>query len=387
MKPAQIASTVNDIAKNILGENAVLIAEDFSHIVDVGRSFENAMALEPFYKQLHDVIVRNIYVDRPYDGSLPSVLYEEWEYGSLLGKIDAELLDATTNEAWELVNGSSVDPFVINIPKVSQKFFNKAVTFEIDVTKPEDQVKGAFQSRQDMERFFAMIESKVRNSMNLRIEGLIFATIDNMIAATYGSGTASPRCIKLLTDYNTLIAPQTPLTAQKALLDDGFLKYACNVIMKMPKKLEKYRTLYNADGKPRHTPAADLHVIMQVDFATAVKTHLQSTTYHEDLVALPRYEEVAAWQGVEDDDSIDSAMKVNCTAVLPDGNGGETTSAVTVNYVAGVMFDHAALGVLKPERKVKSIYNPKGEYFNDFHKWTSRYFNDMSENFVLFVIA
>lgn len=385
MKPAQIASIVNDIATNILGENATLIAEDFSNIVDVGRSFENAMALEPFYKQLHDVIVRNIYVDRPYDGALPSVLYEEWEYGSLLGKIDAELLDATTNEAYELVNGSSVDPFVINIPNVSQKFFNKGVTFEIDVTKPEDQVKGAFQSRQDMERFFAMIESKVRNSMNLRIEGLIFATIDNMIAGTYGTGTASPRCIKLLSDYNTLTSQS--LTAPKALLDDGFLKYACNVIMKMPKKLEKYRTLYNAGGKPRHTPAADLHVIMQVDFATAVKTHLQSTTYHEDLVSLPRYEEVAAWQGVEDDDSIESAMKVDCTAVLPDGSGNETTASISVGYVAGVMFDHTALGVLKPERKVRSIYNPKGEYFNDFHKWTSRYFNDFDENFVIFLIA
>lgn len=385
MKPYDIHATVNDIATNILGENAVLLAPDCSNIVDVGLSFQNADKLDAFYRELHDILVRNIYVDRPYDGQMPSVLYEDWEYRGMLGKVDADLLQATTNEAWDLTNGSSIDPFVINIPKVNQKFFNKGVSFEIDITKPEDQVKSAFQSKQDMERFFAMIDTSVRNSMNLRIEGLIFATIDNMIAVTYGSGTASPRVVKLLTDYNLLAG--TSLTADKALIDDGFLKYACNVIMKYPKKMAKYTKLYNMEGKPRHTPASDLHVVMQVDFATAVKTHLQSTTYHEDLVKLPRYEEVAYWQGIDDAGSISSAMSVSVTAVAPDGNGGETTSAISVSYVAGIMFDHNALGVLKPERKVRSIYNPKGEYFNDFHKWTSRYFNDFDENFVIFLIA
>ena len=385
MKPYDIHAEVNKIVTNVLGENASLLSEDFSNIVDIGRDFQNADKLDAFYTQLHDMIVRNIYVDRPYDASLPSVLYEEWEYASMLGKVQADLLQATTNEAWDLPNGSSIDPFVINKPSVSQKFFNKAVSFEIDITKPEDQVKGAFQSRQDMERFFAMIDTQVRNSMNLRIEALIFATIGNMIGVTYGSGTASPRCVKLLSDYNTLAG--TSLTADKALINEGFLKYACNVIMKYPKKLSKFRTLYNEGGKARHTPSSDLHVIMQVDFATAVKTHLQSTTYHKDLVSLPRYEEVACWQGANDTDSLASNMSLDATIVKPDGNGDETTASVSVGYIAGVMFDHNALGVLKPERKVKSIYNPKGEYFNDFHKWTSRYFNDFDENFVLFLIA
>ena len=385
MKPTQIATEVNKIVTNILGENATLIAEDFSNIVDVGRDLQNAMGLEAFYKEIHDVLVRNIYVDRPYDGALPSVLYEEWEYGALLGKVDADLLDATTNEAFELVNGSSVDPFVINIPKVRQKFFNKAVTFEIDVTKPEDQVKCAFQSRQDMERFFAMIETKVRSSMNLRIEALIFATLDNMIAATYDNGTASPRVVKLLTDYNTTAG--TSLSADQALINDGFLRYACGVIMKYKKKLAKYRTLYNMEGQPRHTPESELHAIAQIDFATAVKTHLQSTTYHEDLVKLPRYEEVASWQGVEDDDSLASNMKIDCTCVVPDGNGGETTKSVTVQYLAFVYFDHMALGVCQPIRTVKTVYNPKGEYFNDFHKWRAKYWNSFDENMVIFLIA
>lgn len=385
MKPNQIYTELNSMITNILGANATLLKEDYSNIVDVGQSFANASKLDAFYQAVHDVQVRNIYSDRPYDGKLPSVLYESWEYGSIIGKIQGELLDATENVAWDLTNGSSIDPFVINKPNVSQKFFNKGVTFEIDVTKPEDQVMGAFDSWDSMVRFFAMIETLVRNSMTLRIEKLIFATIDNMIAVTYGSGTATPRCVKLLTDYNALAG--TSLTADKALYDEDFLKYACNIIMKYPKKMSQYRKIYNASGKARHTPANDLHVVMQVDFATSIKTHMQSNTYHEDLVKLPRYEEVACWQGVDDDDSVSSAMNVKVTAVKPNGNGGETTADYDVAYVAGVMFDHEALGVMKPERKVKSIYNPKGEYFNDFHKWTARYFNDFDENFVIFLIA
>ena len=50
------------------------------------------------------------------------------------------------------------------------------------------------------------------------------------------------------------------------------------------------------------------------------------------------------------------------------------------------MFDHEALGVLQPRRRTTTAYNPKGEFYNEFHKAESRYFNDFNENFVLFTL-
>lgn len=387
MKPAQIATYVNDAVKNILGENATLVSEDFTNIVDVGQSLVNADKLDAFYRAIHDTLVRNIYVDRPYDGYFPDIFRESWEWGSILGKVQGDLLEATTNEAWELVNGGSVDPFTINIPKVSQKFYNKGVTFSIDVTKPEDQVKGAFSSLDSMNGFMSMVETLVRNSMEVRLEKLIESVINNMIAVTCDTD-APARCVHLLTLYKAVHpsdATIQALTSADAFEDAGFLRYASKIMMLYPKRLSRYSVLFNEGGKSRHTPIEKLHVLVHADFAKTIETNLQSSTYHENLVGLKGYKEVPYWQGCGDDYGLDKTESIDVVAVIPDGNGGETTKAITADNIVAVMFDHDACMVLKPERKVKTEYNGKGEYFNDFHKWTCRYACDMDENFVVFL--
>ena len=388
MKPERVFQYLNDAIKNVMGENATLVTEDFKNIIDVGQSLQNADKLDPFYRAIHDTLVRNIYVNRPYEGSLPTIFRDSWEWGSIIGKVQADLLDATTNESWELVNGSSIDPFVINLPHVEQKFFNKGVTFEIDVTKPEEQVKGAFASLDSMNNFMSMIETQVRNSMELRLEKLVFATIDNMIAVTIDTN-ADARCVHLLTLYQAAHpndAGIQALTSADAYEDAGFLRYACKVMSLYPSRLSRYSVLFNEGGKARHTPREKLHVVVHTDFAKTIETNLQSTTYHENLVTLPLYEEVPYWQGSGDDYALSNTESIDVTAVKPDGNGGETTASVTEDNIVAIMFDHDALGILKPERKVKTAYNGKGEYFNDFHKWTARYFNDFDENFVVFLV-
>ena len=388
MKPEQVFQYLNDAVKNVLGENATLVTEDFSNIVDVGTNLQNADKLDAFYRAIHDTLVRNIYVNRPYDGSFPSVFRESWEWGSIIGKVQADLLDATTNESWELINGASIDPFVISLPHVEHKFYNKGVTFEIDVTKPEDQVKGAFASLDSMNNFMSMIETQVRNSMELRLEKLVEATIDNMIAVTYDGGSTA-RCVKLLTMYKAVHASDATiqaLTSADAYEDPGFLRYACKVMSLYPGRLSRYSVLFNESGKARHTPREKLHVVVHTDFAKTIETNLQSTTYHKNLVELPLYEEVPYWQGSGDSYALTDTEAIDVTAVIPDGNGGVTTKAITASNIVAIMFDHDALGVLKPERKVKTQYNAKGEYYNDFHKWTARYFNDFDENFVVFVV-
>ena len=389
MKPEQIYQYLNEAIKNVMGENATLVKEDFSNIVDVGTSLENADKLDPFYRAIHDTLVRNIYVDRPYDGDFPSVYRESWEWGSILSKVDADLLEATENVAYELQNGASIDPFIINIPKVSQRFFNKGVTFEIDVTKPETQVKCSFANADSMNKFFSMINTQVRNSMELRIEKLVYATIDNMIAVT-ATTDAPSRCVHLLTMYKAVHPnDQTiqALTSAEAMEDAGFLRYATKILMLYPKRLARYSVLFNEDGKARHTPKDKLHVVVHTDFAKTIETNLQSTTYHENLVTLPLYEEVPYWQGSGDQYALTSTESIKVDAIKPKVDGGEEViKNVVVDNIVAIMFDNDALGILKPERKVKTEYNGKGEYFNDFHKWTCRYFNSFSESFVVFLL-
>ena len=381
MKITQAHDFVNEATKEILGEQAIDVNQDLSNIADVGKAIENAQGVDAYVRAIANRIGRMLFVDRPYTGVLPKVLKQSWEFGSIMGKISGEILDSTENESWKLVNGASYDPYVVNLPVVDAKFFNEMTTFEIDITLPEDQVKQSFASADEQLRFLAMIETMVNNSMEIKIDALTRACIANMAGVTIGDGTATPRCVKLLSDYNTIAG--TSLTADQALINEGFLRYACAVILRYKGRLANYSRCFNIGGKARHTPADLLHVIMHEDFATAMKTHLQSVTYHKDLVELPLYEEVAYWQGSGTGFALADTSKI--AGKMNDGSG--TPAEVEQSYVVGVMFDNDALGILQPRRKVKSQYNPKGEYYNQFHKWDSRQFNDFNENFVVFLLA
>lgn len=390
MKIEQVYEFVNEAQKEVLGESAIVLNKDLTNIVDVGASLENAQGVEPFYKALANRIGKMLFVARAYRGQLPSILKDAWEFGSILGKVQAELIDAKENEAWKLVQGASYDPYVVNLPVVSSKFYNKMVTFELDITYPEDQIKQSFKSADEMVRFTSMLETMVNNSMELKIDTLVRTTLCNFIGGLLMDETdngASARVVHLLTTYNTLAG--TSLTQEQALINKGFLQYAVATMLLAKSRISNYSKAFNIGHKARHTPADLLHVVILDEFASKAQTHLESDTFHNELVKLPKYEEVSYWQGTGTSFALADVSKVAghvAYTTEEDGKISESTGDVNKPYVIGVMFDNDALGVLQPKRKVKTAYNPKGEYFNEFHKWDSRYFNDFNENGIVFLL-
>lgn len=374
----QVYQFVNDATKEVLGETA-LVNEDLSNIVDIGDSIQNALGVDSFYKAIVNRVGRMLFVTRPYKGKYLKMFMDAWEFGSIVGKIQAELMDATEADQWQIVNGASYDPYTVNLPVVSAKFFNKALAFEIDITTPVEQIKQSFASADEMARFLSMLEVQINNSMELKMEALAQRTINNMIGATIDTNNAA-RVVHLLTEYNTLAG--TALTASTCLIDAGFLRYAVGRLIDYKAFLSEYSELYNEEGKSRHTPADLLHFVVNSTFASRIKTHLQSSTYHEDLVALPLYEEVSKWQGTGTAGSFTDRTTIKAQVVTADGS---TASVDKANIVA-CMFDHEALGILQPKKEVRTAYNPKGNYYNSFHEWHSRYFNSFTENMVVFVL-
>ena len=374
----QAYTFVNDAQKEVLGESAIAM-EDLTPIVDVGDAIESLNLYEQFYGALVNRIGRMLFVTRPYKGKFAKLFIDSWEFGSIVGKVQAELMDATENSSYEIVNGASYDPYVVNLPVVSAKFYNKGVTFEIDITTPVDQIKQSFKSADEMLRFLSMLEVQVENSLELKLEILASRVVNHFTLAVIENAKTS-QVINLLTEYNTIAG--TSLTRDQALLDSDFLLYATSRMIEIKSHLSRMRTLYNAGDKARHTPSDRLNFEIIDTFASRLKTHLRSATYHDELVVLDGYEEVDAWQGSGTTDTLTDRLSVNGKITAVDG----TEKTQTASNVVAVMFDHEALGILQPQRKVTSAYNPKGEYYNSFHKAVSRYFNDYNENYVVFTL-
>lgn len=377
MEVKQIYDLVNTAAQALAGEIA-LPNEDLSNLVDVGKSIANAQKTEEFYNALVNRIGKMYFVDRKYKGMLPKLFKDSWQFGSIVGKVQVDDMEVDINESWTVVNGSSYDPFVVNLPVVSSKFYNKLATFELDITTPTIQIEQSFVSVDEMNRFLSMIQTMVYNSMEARIEACALGCLDNLIGATIDSDGA--RVIHLLTAYQTITG--TSLTADKALVNEDFLRFATERMTLIKKRLGARTSIYNIGGKRRYTPEEQLNVAVLADFASAVKAHLYSQTYHDEFVKLPGYDEVAFWQGAGTGFAYADVSKIKATVILDNG----TTKAVEKANIVAVMYDKDSCGVLQPRKRVTTQYNPKNETYNDFHKWESRYFNDFNENCVAFVL-
>ena len=384
MEVRQIYDLMNTVTGEVLGTENV-VAEDLSNVVDVGTQIFNANAVDNYVKSLVNHIGKVVFVNRPYSGSVPSVLMDGWEFGSVLEKITADLPEATENESWELTDGASYDPNVFYKPTVSTKFFNKRVTFEVPRSITERQVKESFSSAEQLNGFLSMLYNAVDKSMTVKMDALIMRTINNMIGETiyseYGAASLSSKstvkAVNLLYLFNTRYSKS--LTASDAITDPDFIRFAAYEMGVTASRMGKISSLYNIGGKDRFTPADLLHVVMLADFRKAANVFLQSDVFHDEFTRLPNAEEVPYWQGSGAAFAFSDITKINITTA--------SEHDVTATGILGVMFDRDALGVTNLDRRVTTNYNPKAEFYNNWYKFDAGYFNDTNENFVVFFVA
>lgn len=375
MDVKQIATMVNTINAEVLGES-VTVNEDLSNIVDAGTAVFDANAVEPFSKALVNQIGKMVFVNRKYAGGVPSVLMDGWEWGSIMAKVSADMPDVTVNESWELNDGSSYDPNVFYGSVVSEKFYNKRVTFEIPKSFTEMQLKQSFTSAEQFNGFISMLYTSVENAMTLSLDNLIMRTINGAMAEAINGS----HVVDLLTVYNT--TKGTSLTPEVAIITEDFLKFATYTISLYAERMSKLSVNFNVGGKERFTPADRRRVVLLADFANAIAPYTLAGAYNRDDIRIPDFETVPFWQG-NDAGSYDLDEVSAINVKLPTNNA----TTVSQDYIIGCIFDHDALGVANINRRVTTNYNPKAEFYSNWYKFDAGYFIDTNENMLVFVIA
>ena len=386
MKVEQIYSLMNTVTGEILGK-ADIVKEDLSNVVDVGTEIFNQSSVDNYVKSLVNHIGKVIFVNRPYAGNAPSVLMDGWEFGSVLEKIQADIPEAVENESWDLTDKQEYKQDIFYKPSVSAKFFNKRVTFEVAMSFTDRQVKESFSSAEQLNGFLSMLYNSVEKSMSIKIDSLIMRTINNMIAETIKSDYAGSltdltqksgvKAVNLLYLYNQKYTKT--LTAEQAITDADFIRFASYTISLYKDRLSKISTLFNVGRKERFTAGEYLPTILLSDFVSACGVFLQSNTFNKEMVALPNAERVPYWQGSGTDYSFAKTSDIHVTCA-----SGED---ISVSGVIGVMFDRDSLGVSNLNRRVTTNYNAKAEFYNNYYKFDAGYFNDLNENFVVFFMA
>ena len=383
MEVKQIYAIMNSITNEMLGDS-VVVAEDLSNIVELGQQFESVVGLDHYVRKLPDHVGRVVFVDRKYEGRAPQILMDGWEYGSIMEKIATRIPEAVENEDWQLNDGQSYDPNVFHAPDVFGEFWNKRVTFEIDMSITRKQVKSSFDSVTQLNSFLSMILNAIETSLTVKLDALIMRTINNMIGETFYNempsgaytGAGGVKAVNLLYLYNT--ENTTSLTPDKAIKTPDFIRFASYTMANYMDRLKVLSNLFNIGGESRFTPASKLHVAMLSEFKNAANIYLQSETFHNDYTALPNSDSVAFWQGSGTSYAFSSTSAVKIKTV----SGHD----VDASGILAVMFDRDALGVSNLDKEVRTHYNEKADFWNYFYNAFAGYFNDTNENFVVFYV-
>lgn len=390
MNVTQAYTLLNNVTKELIGDTAI-VNEDLSNIVDIGSAIFDVTSVDNYMKTLIDQIGKMDWGVRSYRGKFTSVMREAWEWGSVKMRVDMpDLPDAEENKSWDLTDGTSYDQDVFKKPSVTAKFYNSKVTFEIDMSYAEIQVRESLQSPSQFMALVGMIRTSIDNSITLKTEAMVKRTINNAIAETvvdcYGNVTpdytqaGNTRCVNLLKLYNSKFG--TSLTADKAVTDPEFLRYASLIMGLYIDRLTDESTLFNIGGYTKFTPADKLHVIMLSEFKRGANVYLYGNNGEfkaAEYAALPNAETISAWQGSGTDYGFSSTSKINV----------KDTSGDTVEFggILAVMFDHEALGVCNENRRTRTHVNDKAEFINEFTKVDCTYWNNLNENFIVFFVA
>ena len=381
MKINQVYATVNSIAKQMWGQNA-LTAVDARDIISMGKTvLSSETERDNFLSILADRIGTTILRTLDLELDFPNLLRHSYEWGAIISKINIQPFEAKQQKAW-LVGDDGFTPnqFDIDKPTVTQTFFKDANAFEFDVTIPDTMLKTAFISAEEFGAFIDGIMASISDSMVMALNNMSYVAIDNFVAEKLKAGNG---VVNVLTGYNAQAGTSyTSLT--EALDDKEFYRYTGMIIRNIIKYMAKPSKLYNTGGMVRATARDNMHVILSSDVMSGYTTYLSSDTFHDELVNINGYAEFVTLQatGVSGIPTIAGNTQIN---IIPASNADNDDTAVTAKGIIGIICDREAIGIGYDDMFNATDRNNRNRYTNYTYGCTRQWFNDLSENGVVLI--
>lgn len=382
MKITQVAEFTNAATQSLLGNEAV-VNQDLSNIVDIGRQITNLESWRnKFLTELVNRIGRWHYVNRVYEGNVPSIYKDAWEYGSIMAKFWGKINKAKVNPSWELQDGMDYSMNTFHAHEMSSRFWNAMTTHEVEDSIVDMQYNDSFSGADEHAAFVSMIMTNITNTLNLANETLVMSVIRNFIGELLSEGQPLQK-VNLLSQYNA--AHGTTLTVAQAMESADFIRWAIVEIQLTARKMSKYTTLFNVGKQERFTPSSRLKIVYHDNFRTKVGAFLYNapSQFSVDYLGLPMGDSVPYWQGPSTDFSFTNTSKIDVTVQTDAG----TTATVQQGGIIAVMFDEYAMAVCNEKAKTFAHYVKKAEFTNYCHKREARYMNDPNEQGVVFYLA
>lgn len=385
MEVKQVYALMNLASQQMYGSEYIAV-EDLSGFVSFGdavlsdsKNLDNYLGV--ISPEIAKTVVRTL---DDFDVDFKNLMVDGFTYGTFVRKLTVRVLTAQETNAWNVGEADFVPTnFKIDKPSISEKLFSGIKTFEFDLTIPDNIMRGSFRSPENMGALIsAMVDALTKSA-------ILYVSMANRLAVNTAIARVlheNKRVIHLLTEMSYTG------TAEEAQYDPEVLRYTNARIAQFIKFMSKPSVLFNEENELRVTARDNMHVFFNSIYGENSKRFLESGTYWKDLVSMPYFEEVLAWQGL-----LIEAGESETQLTLPDFKSTTTINGkikidddteVTINqsYIIGAIFDRQHVFTTLYDQRMSTDRNNRNEYTNYTNIIDIGHGVDPSENSVVFVL-
>lgn len=361
---------------------------DLSSYISVGQQLLRT-GYDPLNIGISQMVSRTIFAFRPYNGILASLDRDINEWGAITRKVNAINQPVEAEGSYALTDGTHApDMYAVRKPKLWQSNFYGFDVWADHVSITRQQLKNAVTNPSEMGRLMDLVLGTKANEMEMSRVAFRRATLANMAASVYAlANTAQVR--HLLTEYNTATGLSLTATTVRQPANYGpFIRWAYAQIAKVSDLLEDPSATYHLNPTAgtilRQTNKNNQRLYVTAGELRDIDAQVLATTFNDERVKLPKVtEKLNFWQ------SPDSPAEINVKPAYIDATGAVVAnpSAQNVENIFALLCDRDAVGVNFYDTKVESTpYEVAGQYYNYWYHDAHRYYNDVTENAVLFLL-
>lgn len=392
----QLSTVLTDITQQATGQKAFAPTDTGSFVTVAQMALKTGY--DPLTTAISQVLSKTIFSVRPYTRKFKGLNVSNQRYGNHVRKLLTIDKPFEDDDRLKLVDGESIDQYKVNKPKVLQTNFYGANQYQKSVTIYKDQLDCAFSSPDEFASFISMIMQNASDMIEQAHEETARATINNLIsgiysaesegASVYARANGGKRAINLLKLYNQTNGSSLKVVdVFKTANFESFVKFAFSTINTIADLMSDRNTLFSSQltNYPiiRHTPKDRMKFYLYTDLVNKINSEVYSTVFNPDFLKLVDFERVNFWQSALNPSSINNKPVV----LKKDGTLSPGNEAVSISNVFGVLFDEEAAGYTTVnEWSQPSPFNARGGYYNQFWHFTDRYWNDFTENAVIFYL-
>ena len=390
MSKEQASVLLTSLHEQVTGQTSV-VPTDLSEFVSMAQATLRC-GYDPILNALSQMIGRTIIAVRPYDEKFRGLEFTSEAFGAIKRKVNYVEGAPEDEQSYQLVNGSSIDDWVVKKPEVLETHYYGSAIYSDTLTIFTTQLRSAFTSPEALGEFMSGLMTHFSNERKQWLEDMKRGILSNFIAAKYTSANGTnpadaDQVVHLLTEYNT--ATGLSLTATTVYQPANFAPFIrwcyarINTLARlMSERSEKFQQRVN--GKPimRHTRPQDLRAYILAPFMDQIEAMTLSDTYNTNYLKMVDRESVSFWQAIDSPDEIDIVPSyVDGDLIL------DTANAVNITGVVGVLFDRDACGYnIYRDDLETSAYNAHGSYYNLVPHVDVQLMNDITEKGVVLLL-